>query len=62
MITLALISFPFLFLFRMTESEKAKNIFTFKDEKPVPFDCKYTTTVRDQHVPLIIDNGINLYF
>ena len=42
---------------KMAEKEKPKNIFSFKDEKPAPFDCKYTTTIRDQHVPLIVDNG-----
>lgn len=41
----------------MTDSAKLKNIYTFKDEKPTPFDCKYTPAIRDQHVPLIIDNG-----
>lgn len=42
----------------MGETEKpASNIYTFKDEKPAKFDTQYTPSIRDQHIPLVIDNG-----
>ena len=41
----------------MDTKEVAKNIFTFKDEKPAPFQCDYTSSIQDGHIPLVIDNG-----
>ena len=41
----------------MEKKEPAKNIYTFRDEKPAAFQCDYSSSVRDGHVPLIIDNG-----
>ena len=43
----------------MEAKETPKNIFTFKDEKPAPFQCEYSCSIRDYHQPLIIDNGNN---
>ncbi|XP_053380397.1 actin-related protein 5-like [Mercenaria mercenaria] len=39
------------------EEKLPTNIYTFKDEKPAKFDTHYTPSIRDQHVPLVIDNG-----
>ena len=44
----------------MDTKEMTKNIFTFRDEKPAPFQCEYTSSIRDSHIPLIIDNGKHL--
>ena len=38
------------------------NLFTFKDEKPVPDPIfEYTDSFKDSKVPLIIDNGMILF-
>ncbi|XP_060598270.1 actin-related protein 5-like [Ruditapes philippinarum] len=39
------------------EEKQPTNIYTFKDEKPEKFDTQYTASIKDQHVPLVIDNG-----
>ena len=49
----------------MMEGKPAPNIYTFKDEKLPKFDTQYTSSIRDDHVPLIIDNGklpVQFYF
>ncbi|XP_048586929.1 actin-related protein 5 [Nematostella vectensis] len=40
------------------DSNKAENIFKFKDIEPTadPF-CDYPSSIRDNHVPIVIDNG-----
>ncbi|KAL4218734.1 Actin-related protein 5 [Mactra antiquata] len=40
-----------------SDEEQPSNIFTFKDEKPAKFDCSYTQSIKNQQVPLVIDNG-----
>ncbi|CAG5136503.1 unnamed protein product [Candidula unifasciata] len=42
----------------MTEEETKINVFSFKDEKPVPDPIyEYPSTLQDLGVPLVIDNG-----
>lgn len=45
------------------EEEEEHNVFTFKDERPLP-DSVYTypSGLRESAIPLVIDNGKTKFF
>ncbi|XP_052220577.1 actin-related protein 5-like isoform X2 [Dreissena polymorpha] len=39
------------------KEDQPTNVYTFKDQRPPQFECQYTASIRDDQVPLVIDNG-----